>query len=215
MFRKKIKRFFSIILAAGISVSLLSACEKAENLSEETTSSETTVATIPTDLTEEEVAIWESMPDIVTMRVYNDYETETTEILYIEKSGAMKSFVSDEYYEGYKDTDWIIHKIKTCKADVAGEVDIYKLIEYYKILLLIDENCTMKSRQFISQQIQRETKFSYEIYGNNNSKNAITFIAYKYASSENICDSLYGEELFELYFEIDPFTTTNETVFLY
>ena len=43
-------------------------------------------------------------------------------------------------------------------------VDIYKLIEYYKLLLLIDENCPMKSRQFISQQIQREEKFSYEIY---------------------------------------------------
>ena len=134
---------------------------------------------------------------------------------HIEKSGAMKSFVSDEYYEGYKDSEWISNKIKTIEADVTGEVDIYKLIEYYKLLLLIDENCPMKSRQFISQQIQREEKFSYEIYGNNNLNNTITFIAYKYTSSENICDSLYGEELFELYFEIDPFTTTNETIFLY
>ncbi|MBQ3161789.1 MAG: hypothetical protein IJC04_06645 [Oscillospiraceae bacterium] len=215
MFRKKIQRIFSTILAAIISISLLSACEKTESIPEETTISETTVATVPTDLTEEEMAIWESMPDIVTMRVYNDYETKTTEILYIEKSGAMKSFVSDEYYKGYKDSEWLSNKIKTSEADVTGEVDIYKLIEYYKLLLLIDENCPMKSRQFISQQIQREAKFSYEIYGKNNLNNTITFIAYKYASSENICDSLYGEELFDLYFEIDPFTTTNETIFLY
>jgi len=211
----KLNRIISIILSAIISVTLLAGCEKTESVPEETTVSETTVATTPTDLTEEEMAIWESMPDIVTMRVYNDYETKTTEILYIEKSGAMKSFVSDEYYEGYKDSEWISNKIKTIEADVTGEVDIYKLIEYYKLLLLIDENCPMKSRQFISQQIQREEKFSYEIYGNNNLNNTITFIAYKYTSSENICDSLYGEELFELYFEIDPFTTTNETIFLY
>ena len=69
-------KLISIILSAIISVTLLTGCEKAESVAEETTASETTAATIPADLTEEEMAIWESMPEIVTMRVYNDCISE-------------------------------------------------------------------------------------------------------------------------------------------
>ena len=54
--KSKLNRIISIIISSIISVTLFTGCEKAESVAEETTVSETTAATIPTDLTEEEMA---------------------------------------------------------------------------------------------------------------------------------------------------------------
>ena len=108
----KLNHIISIILSSIITITLFTACEKSESIPEETTVSETTAATIPADLTEEEMAIWESMPDIVTMRVYNDFITETTEILYITKYGEMKSFTLEGNSENYHDIEWINEEIE-------------------------------------------------------------------------------------------------------
>ncbi|MBQ8176909.1 MAG: hypothetical protein IJ035_07755 [Oscillospiraceae bacterium] len=200
----KLNRIISIILSAIISITLFTGCEKLESIPEETTVSETTAATIPADLTEEEMAIWESMPDIVTMRVYNDFITETTEILYITKYGEMKSFISDEYYGGYKDDSWIIQKINNNDATVIDTTDIHKLIELYNMLLLIEPDCEMTGRLVYQQEVYVEVSYSYKIYGN--LKNNINMLfAYGYTLEDNIFDDLYGEEIFCLYHEIDPF----------
>ena len=61
----KLNSIIPIILSSIISVTLFTGCEKTESVAEETTVSEITAAAIPADLTEEEMAIWESMPDIV------------------------------------------------------------------------------------------------------------------------------------------------------
>lgn len=175
--KNKLNRIISITLSAIITVTLFTGCAKAESVSEETTISETTAITIPADLTEEEMAIWESMPDIVTMRVYNDYETKTTEILYIEKSGIMKSFVSDEYYEGYKDSEWIANKIKTSQTSVIDEVDIHKLIELYDACLSINKENKMIMNELFKMGLEYDVTFRYEVYYNaKNTESSILFL---------------------------------------
>ena len=199
----KIKRILGVVLAAGISVSLLSACKQTESVPKETTVSETTVATVPTDLTEEEMAIWESMPDIVTMRVYNDYETETTEILYIEKSGTMKSFVSDEYYEGYKDSEWIANKIKTSQASVIDKVDIHKLIELYDDCLSINKENKMIMNELFKMGLEYDVTFRYEVYYNvKNNESDILFLG-QTGTESYWNDEQLGKEVCVLYTEMD------------
>ena len=201
--KNKLNRIISIILLSIITVTLFTACEKSESIPEETTVSETTAATIPTDLTEEEMAIWESMPEIVTMRVYNDFITDTTEILYITKYGEMKSFISDEYYEGYKDTDWIFQKIKDSKVEAISLTDVHKLIEFYKILLLVEKDNSLKRRVLFAPDIYEEISDEYEVYGLNN-ENPVLFLTGR-TLNEEILDDIYGEELFFQYMELDNF----------
>ena len=201
--KNKLNHIISIILSSIITITLLTACEKTESVAEETTVSETTAATIPADLTEEEMAIWESMPDIVTMRVYNDYETETTEILYIEKSGTIKSFVSDEYYEGYKDSEWIANKIKTSQASVIDKVDIHKLIELYDDCLSINRDNKMIMSEFHKLCMEYDVTFRYEVYFNiNNSDSSILFLG-QTATAYFWNDEILGKSTCLLYMEID------------
>ena len=196
----KLNRIISIIL---LSVTLLTACEKTESVAEETTVSETTVAAIPTDLTEEEMVIWESMPDIVTMRVYNDYETETTEILYIEKSGTMKSFVSDEYYEGYKDSEWIANKIKTSQASVIDEVDIHKLIELYDTCISINKENKMIINELFKMGLEYDVTFRYEVYYNVKNNESDILFSGQTGTETYWNDEQLGKEVCVLYTEID------------
>ena len=204
MIGKKIRCIFSIVLAAVIGISLLSGCEKAESVQEETTVSETAIATVPTDLTEEEMAIWESMPEIVTMRVYNDYETETTEILYITKYGELKSFISDEYYERYKDTDWILKKIKDSEVDILNLTDIHKLIEFYSVFSLNDKESELATRSLLQHGIVEEIIYDYEIYGFYNTDE---FLAISIGSSadEYIINDSNGKETLKKYLDLDSF----------
>ena len=197
-------KLISIILSAVISVTLLTGCEKAESVAEGTTVSETTAATIPADLTEEEMAIWESMPDIVTMRIRDKYKSETSEIVYIEKNGAIKTFLSDEYYQDKENPEWILKKINNNKADVIGYADIHKLINLYTNLLSIDIKSQMAERQVIKQQKSVNIVSGYEIYGFFNKNENILF-SYGYTGTEYVRDDPHGNELLILYLEIDPF----------
>ena len=196
----KLNHIISIIL---LSVTLFTACAKTESVAEETTISETTAATIPADLTEEEMAIWESMPDIVTMRVYNDYETKTTEILYIEKSGTMKSFISDEYYEGYKDSEWLANKIKTSQASVIDEVDIHKLIELYDDCLSINKENKMIINELFKMGLEYDVTFRYEVHYNvKNNESSVLFLG-QTGTESYWNDEQFGKEVCVLYTEMD------------
>ena len=200
----KFNRIILIIISSIITVTLFTACEKSESVPEETTISETTAATIPTDLTEEEMAIWESMPDIVTMRVYNDFITETTEILYITKYGEMKSFISDEYYEGYTDTDWIFQKIKDSKVEAISLTDVHKLIEFYNVFLLNDKESELMTRGHLQYGIVEEIIYRYEIYGYYNADEVLV-ISRGSSSKEYIINDSNGKETLKKYLDVDPF----------
>ena len=201
---RRMKRIFSTILAAIISISLLSACEKTENIPEETTVSETTVATVPTDLTEEEMAIWESMPDIVTMRVYR---SETTEICYIKKDGTINQFISDEYYDKSRDTDWIINKINDNKAEQVNNIDIHNLILFYSTLMNIDNNSKITSLQQLQTQ-QYTALTGFEIYGIRNNielNNEFVLVSFGGVMQQYIRKDPNGENLFNLYKKMDEY----------
>ena len=202
--KNKLNRIISIILSSIISVTLFTGCAKTESVPEETTVSETTAATISADLTEEEMAIWESMPDIVTMRVYNDCIAETTEILYITKYGEMKSFISDEYYEGYKDSEWIENKINDSKVEAISLTDVHKLIEFYNVFLLNDKNSKLRTVSSLQYGIVEEVTYYYEIYGLYNT-DEVLFISRGSSSKEYIINDANGRETLKKYLDVDPF----------
>ncbi|MBQ8176023.1 MAG: hypothetical protein IJ035_03185 [Oscillospiraceae bacterium] len=92
MFRKKLQRIFSIILAAGISVSLLSACEKTESVPKETTSSETTVSETTAKYSDEELELMvQDMPEIVFVMSHN-YVGSNIRGLYVTNKGEVKMY---------------------------------------------------------------------------------------------------------------------------
>ncbi|MBQ5319599.1 MAG: hypothetical protein J6K17_10930 [Oscillospiraceae bacterium] len=204
----KLNHIISIILSSIITVTLLTACEKTESVAEETTVSETTAAIIPTDLTEEEMAIWESMPDIVTMRVYNDYETKTTEILYIDKQGTIKKVVSDEYYIENRDVDWLYNKLITCESQIIDIASIHYLTELYSIFKIIDTQKALKSIHTFMNQIHYDITYSYEIYFFNEN-GGIDLVAYGRTANDYILDDDNGYDLRLKYAEIDDFIPAN------
>ncbi len=207
--KNKLNRIISIILSSIISVTLFTGCEKSESIPEETTVSETTAATIPADLTEEEMAIWESMPDIVTMRVYNDFITETTEILYITKYGEMKSFTLEGNSENYHDIEWINEEIKNNEVQAVKTASISQLIELYNTISLIDMDSQLISRQSMSLDPQRKNTYNYAIYAMCNTENIC--VSRGYNTKEYILDNLYGEDVFKIYLNIDFFKRSNDT----
>ena len=196
------KKLLSGIMAVAVCVVGLSGC--GESQTEETETTLETEMTAPNELTEEEMQIWESMPDIVTMRVLNHYETETTEIMYIEKSGAMKSFVCDEYYSTSNNSEWIISKINNYKAETIGVVDLHALIDFYSILLLVDLKKEMykESSMLMYLPVEYEHNYEYIVYGlYKNGKNV------RFAEGQTKCNSyindLYGKTLFLNYLDFD------------
>ena len=206
--KRKLNRIISIIISSIISVTLLTACAKTESVAEETTASETTAATIPADLTEEEMAIWESMPDIVTMRVYNDFITETTEILYITKYGEMKSFILEGNSDNYRDIDWINEEIKNNEVQAVKTASISQLIELYNTISLIDmDSQSTKRQKMFSVSPQRPTTYNYVVYSICSCQNVCILSGNNL--TEYILNDAYGEDIFKMYIDIDPFKQIN------
>lgn len=197
-----LNHIISIILSSIITVTLFTGCEKSESIPEETTASETTAATIPADLTEEEMAIWESMPDIVTMRVYR---SEITEICYVKKNGTINRFVSDENYDKSQDADWIIDKINNSDVEQIDNIDIHNLIRFHSTLISIDNNSKITSLQHLqTQQYTPLTRF--EIYGIRNDtemNNEFVLVAFGDVMQQYVRKDINGESLFTIYKEID------------
>ena len=213
----KLNHIISIIL---LSVTLFTGCEKTESVAEETTVSETTAATIPADLTEEEMAIWESMPDIVTMRVYDDLVENTTEVVYIEKNGTVKKYIptnKDLFYDDYdgkNDFEWVNEKItEHINSEMISTVDIHKLIEFYSMLLLVDKESPMMCRQNLSMNEKVKITENYAIYGIQS--NEIILLSDGYLLTENVHNDKYGDDIYKLYIELEPFREINVTGITY
>ncbi len=161
MFRKKIRRIFSIILVAGISVSLLSACEKAESVSEETTISEIIVSETTAKYSDEELELMaQDMPEIVFVlsfnhnneNIYGYYVTNTGDIkiydfrkiapdktyevpdIYTKLAEACCDKLEPEIYDELFFEEYTIYENELC--DLSKE----QITEYYKKLLQINGN---------------------------------------------------------------------------
>lgn len=216
------KRLITAVLFCSL---LLSGCGDS-SLSEtitETTTEQTTV-TMPTDLTEEKMEIWETMPDVVTMRVLVNFVDETVEVMYIEKSGTMKRILYNEIDESFSgnyllDTEWREEKFKcVLEAEVCGTIDVKKLIELYDVLLHIDTDSKIKSRQSLSMCVETRTTDRYEIYANRNNVDGtseILMISMGQMLSESVHNDPNADNAYIKYVEIDPFREVNDSGFTY
>ena len=134
----KFKRLTAVLVTMLI---ILTGCSSA---GEEQPAKEEIIVTLPTDLTDEEMAIWETMPQVVTMRINSerfyseefDDKKEILEILFIEKNGAVRCFKWAGHEKFYKDYtvetefEWAAQKFTEAdKYEITGTVDVHKLID--------------------------------------------------------------------------------------
>ena len=210
MFRK----ILSVIMAIAVCVVGLSGC--GESPPEETETTMETEITAPSDLTEEEMRIWENMPDVVTMRTLTNVTNNITEVMYIEKNGLMKNFiVDDETFFGYEhivyDTEWAEKKFEEhTNAEAVGTVDVHKLINFYNTFLLIDKESKITTKQSFVLPVENNRAYDkYEIYAalNNvdNGNGEVVLISAGDIYTEYIHNDPNGFIVYEMYVEIEPF----------
>lgn len=206
----KFKLITAIVFSAII---MLTGCSSA---SDEQPAKEEIIVTLPTDLTDEEMAIWETMPQVVTMRIYSeefDDAEETREILFIEKNGAVRYFKLADYEKFYKDytaeteLEWAAQKFTEAENyEITGTVDVHKLIEFYDTMSKIDTSSKMDKVQHPARFLCMEPKYEYyySIYGALENGKIIEF-SEGYHYGEDFYDDPYGYEALRLYLEVDPF----------
>ena len=162
MIEKKIRHIFSIVLAAGISVSLLSGCEKAESVQEEITTSETTAK-----YSEEELALMvQDMPEIVFVLSYHE-DNENIFGYYITNTGNIKmfdfrdiapneTFEIPDVFNRIKEvtcSEFVISSPVVFDEDLLEEDELYTFPEqtikdYYKKVLLMNGNAQYIDRGY-------------------------------------------------------------------
>lgn len=208
----KFKQITAIIFSAII---MLTGCSTA---GDEQPAKEEITVTIPTDLSEEEMAIWETMPQVVTMRMYSeefDDAEETREILFIEKNGAVRYFKLADYEKFYKDytaeteLEWVAQKFTEAENyEITGTVDVHKFIEFYDTMSNIDTSSNMDIIQHPVGFLNTEPPYEYyySIYGALENGKIIEF-SEGYHYGEDFYDDPYGYEALRLYLEVDPFKT--------
>ena len=90
--KNKLNHIISIILSSIISVTLFTACEKAESVSEETTVSETSISETTAKYSDEELELMaQDMPEIVFVLAYHN-DNENIFGYYITNTGNIKMF---------------------------------------------------------------------------------------------------------------------------
>ena len=196
------KRIVSRIMAVLICMSLSGCGDSQPQVQTEIT--EQTTVTTPTDLTEEEMEIWESMPEIVTMRVYNDFRREISEILYITKYGETKCFISENFYDYQINMEQIYNEIINTDVKYKGEIDIHKLIEFYALFLTIDKDTKLMPTSLLVADTVEPITYSYEVcclYG----YNEVLTISEGFTRDHSVLNSSYGKQLVKQYLELDKF----------
>ncbi len=215
----KFKRITAIVFSAII---MLTGCSTAGD--EQPAKEEITVA-LPTDLTEEEMAIWETMPQVVTMRFDNTYkkrEYTSTSVVFIEKNGAIREFEisdkNDKYWEGNSaetKLEWAAQKFTEAENyEITGTIDVHKLIEFYSVMSKINTSNKITDHYWslISPQIYHEYTGYWEIYGARNDKNEIIEVAHGQYNIDGYYDDLYGYDALKLYVGIDRFTLIGDDI---
>ena len=212
---KKVKKILTAVLFCSV---LLSGCGDSPPSETVTETTEQTTVTMPTDLTEEEMGIWESMPDIVTMRVLNHYETETTEIVFLTKNGVLSSVISEEYFDISTFSGDIMQlledNIENPAEIIKKNIDAKKIVKLYTLFTESYNGSGLKDKNLLSVGIQRETTHSFQIYVNTG-ENVYSSIgtglitAGERVNNERILDCTNGIDIYIAYLEIDPFIKTD------
>ncbi len=233
MFRKKIRRIFSIILAAGISVSLLSACEKAESVPEETTSSETTVSETTAKYSDEELELMaQDMPEIVFVKVYYfDSEEKCTKGYYIKNDGTVNYFelenenvfdyrkiVKQDFsgvsrYKTVFDLSEVLKKSEAFEENTVSieekTIDTEELKEYYKTLLNVDKNAVMKNSFDVSAVLHPQYGF-YGIRFNDDGEREMLTLR-EYGGEWSISTDSYAENVYNQLQNIFPLISAEDS----
>ena len=202
---------------------------------EEVTSEETSLTipdeeTILASLSDEEKEVWLSMPDIVTMRVLSRYDEEEeeicteflyNEIIYIDKMGQVKKFIT---YDDYTSPDddiivaWLSDQISQNEdAELANVADIHKLLKFYNTFMCIDSDSQRVLNYTVGVSEEFNRHYYFRLYGIRNSlKNGLETLllskgnAGRYYVPRNYTDEgeprdESGRKTFDLYLKLDPF----------
>ena len=202
---------------------------------EEVTTEETTLTipdegTILASLSDEEKEVWLSMPDIVTIRLLRRYDEDEedfyseflyTEVIYIDKTGQTKKFISPDKLAPSKTEctiEWINDQISRNEdAELINVADIHTLIKFYNSFMEINSNTKWVINHTIGLAEYIERHYWFEIFGvRNNYENELETIrildgdAGDYYMPRHYTDEgepIYnsGRELVDLYLKIDPF----------
>ncbi|MCH5194496.1 MAG: hypothetical protein J1F11_11075, partial [Oscillospiraceae bacterium] len=174
-------------------------------------------------LSDEEKEVWLSMPDIVTMRLLSRWDNDDNflhnEIIYIDKIGQVKKFITYDDYDSTNVIPWLNDQISQNEdAEITNVADIHTLIEFYNTFMLVDRNTKFSPRHSIGLAIEIERPYCFEIYGirDNGEKEFETLLiadgdAENLSVRNNYTDDYwdfvdtYGNDTFELYLELDPF----------
>jgi|GEM_PF-2577236 len=206
----KFKRLTAVLVTMLI---ILTGCSTA---GEEQPEKEEITVTLPTDLTDEEMAIWETMPQVVTMRLNSHYtkgEHTSTDVAFIEKDGAIREFEITDDNDKFKEDltietelEWAAQKFTEAdKYEITGTVDVHKLIEFYDVMSKIDINNEKKYDSWwdFSTGPYHENTYHWKIYGARNGGNEVIEFANGRYNMDCYYDDLYGRNAFDLYAEID------------
>ena len=174
MFRKKIRRIFSIILAVSISVLVLSACKETGNETEETTVSETIAK-----YSDEELELMaQDMPEIVFVMSHH-YDNSNIVGYYVTNTGEIKLYdfrqiAPDETYEipdVYERLEEAVcleipsseYSSQEQSITISGQGVISHeiLIEQYKKLLMVNQESPYDEHESLADMIQGD----YNLYG--------------------------------------------------
>ena len=196
--KNKLNRIISVIL---LSVTLFTACEKAESVSEETTVSETTAK-----YSDEELELMaQDMPEIVFVMSHH-YDNSNIRGLYVTNKGEVKMYdfnnlapaetydITKVYDEIEKATCSEIHiddKYKLTEEDMFV-VSNDEMKDYYKMLLQTDGNIEKFERRFSGND-----SGNYKYYGIRkvNSQKEFIFLSGLDDTYEYYSDNLYSSEL--------------------
>ena len=197
----------------------------------ETTTEETSLtipdeATILASLTDEEKEVWLSMPDIVTIRMLerfddNDKKILYTEIVYIDKMGQTKKFVTHDNPNSFDDAgtiEWLNDQINQNEdVEFVGVADTHKLIKFYNALMCIDSNSKLYLSYSITPDEYIKRHYYFQIYGiRTDGKNDIETLRFSsndagnphirrnYTAKGEPFDTS-GTKTLDLYLQLEPF----------
>ncbi|MCH5349215.1 MAG: hypothetical protein J1E40_07820 [Oscillospiraceae bacterium] len=238
MICKLLKKSISLALAFAIVLSLSCCGISGETIPKPTINeiTETTSEITPENIAEalqvtpEELSIlaelnsyeketWQTMPDIVTIRILSYFEPERlqTEVVYIDKWGNVKKFIGPYTTPREYDSslDWATDQISQNKdAELVDVADIHTLIEFYNTFKRVDRDykfyCGYEMLSYVDK-----ANYGFGIYGirsdGENGFETLKFsrgTEYEYEirlndiNNEDYID-MSGIEAFDLYLKLD------------
>ena len=226
MVKEILKKAISFALAFAVVLSLSCCGVGDEILIDEIPDEETILAS----LSDEEMEVWQTMPYIVTMRMLERYDKNEvklydkylyTEIVYIDKIGRVKKFITYDKCRSSEDDktiDWLNNQIRQNEnAELVDVADIHTLIDFYNTFMRIDSDSKFYERYLVGLDVYIERHYWFELYGiRNNGKNDFEtllisssdagnpYIRRNHTEKNEPLDTS-GRETLDIYLQLDSF----------